>query len=259
MTNVDLADLDYLSEMRLLLEGHSARLAAQRATPDDLVVLESLREEQTQVPIEDTERLFALDHKFHQAIAHTTGNKYLADALAAMEGTEAAWVTASGMAAISSVLLSILKPGERVIAHKIIYGSSHTVLSNLLPKYNIFCSFIDLRDKKAIQKTLDENVKAIYLETPANPTLDIIDIKMWKSVARKRKLPLIVDNTFATPYLQNPLSLGADIVIHSATKYLSGHSDALGGIIIGSGNMINRIREEYIFHYGPVISPFNAG
>jgi methionine-gamma-lyase len=88
--------------------------------------------------------------------------------------------------------------------------------------------------------------------------LDIIDIKMWNSVERKEKLPLIVDNTFATPYLQNPLSLGADIVIHSATKYLSGHSDALGGIIIGSENMINRIREEYIFHYGPVISPFNA-
>ena len=185
----------------------------------------------------------------------------LQEKMALLEGGESAAATSSGMSAIAAVALTLAKPGDNFIACNSIYGGTFALFNKHLRDLDIeplFISPSDACSKDRVENMINKKTKFLFMETPANPTLDIIDIKMWKSVACKQELPLIVDNTFATPYLQNPLSLGADIVIHSATKYLSGHSDALGGIIIGSGNMINRIREEYLFHYGPVMSPFNA-
>ncbi len=185
----------------------------------------------------------------------------LQDKMAMLEDGQAAIATASGMSAIASSALSLAKPGDNFISCNSVYGGTFALFRKHLKSLDIKPGFIspsEAASAKAIIRLINKKTKFFYLESPANPTLDVIDIALWASIAKKHKIPLIVDNTFATSYLQKPLNLGANIVVHSATKYLGGHGDIIGGIIVGSRKMMTRIKEEYFIHYGPIISPFNA-
>lgn len=194
---------------------------------------------------------------------YTRGNnptlKVLEKKIAALENGCDAVAFASGMAAISSVLLSEVGPGDKVLAHKVLYGSSYNFIKNILPENNINSQLLDFTDLKKLQINMTEDVSILYFETPANPNLDIIDIKKVSEIADKYDAKVIVDNTFATPYFQNPLDLGADIVIHSATKYISGHGDVVAGIAIANNqDYIHNLKFNYMAEYGGVLSPFNG-
>lgn len=181
--------------------------------------------------------------------------------VAILEGGEDAIATSSGMSAIASIALSLAKPGDNFVSCATVYGGTFALFTENLKALQIEARLISpaLSDsKKAIESLVDKKTRFLYMETPANPTLDVIDIEMWAGIARKHLIPLVVDNTFATAYLQNPLLIGADVVVHSATKYISGHADVIGGVIVGKKKMMDRIRAEYIHHLGPTMSPFNA-
>ncbi|AMP21146.1 hypothetical protein AZF37_08225 [endosymbiont 'TC1' of Trimyema compressum] len=165
---------------------------------------------------------------------------------------------ASGMGAIATLLFSLLKSGDKMIAHSILYGSSYELIKKTLLDYGIEGVFINLKDEKAVKQALDESVKVIYFETPCNPTLDIISIERIRELVGENVL-IVVDNTFATPFLQRPLNQGADFVVHSCTKYIGGHGDALGGVVVCKDKeQDSRIRFEYMCHFGTVMSPFNG-
>jgi methionine-gamma-lyase len=185
----------------------------------------------------------------------------LQEKMAVLEGGEDAIATSSGMSAIASTALSLATPGNNFISCTTVYGGTFALFTQRFKDLKINARLIppsSLCSGKEIEKLLDKNTKFLYMETPANPTLDIIDIQMWAGVAKKHNIPLIVDNTLASPYLQNPLGLGADIVVHSATKYIGGHADSIGGVIVGTKKMMDQIKEKYIHYFGPTMSPFNA-
>lgn len=185
----------------------------------------------------------------------------LQEKMAVLEGGEDAIATSSGMSAIASTALSLAKPGDNFITCATIYGGTFALFTQRLKDLKIEARFIPPSSyctAKEIEKSMDENTKFLYLETPANPNLDIVDIELWAGIAQKHNIPVIVDNTFATPYLQNPLHLGADIIVHSATKYIGGHADIIGGIIVGTQKMMDQIKEKYVYYFGPTMSPFNA-
>lgn len=166
---------------------------------------------------------------------------------------------ASGMAAITSTLLSLVKQGETIIAHRNLYGSSYSAITQIFPRFGIQTKFTDLNDLHKLEKILAPEVKAIFFETPSNPSLDIIDIKKISAIAKNRGIKVVVDNTFATPYFQRPLELGADVVVHSATKYISGHGDAVAGAAIAKdADYITNLKFGYMCELGGVLSPFNA-
>jgi len=174
------------------------------------------------------------------------------------EGNDAV-AFASGMGAVSSILLSLLSPGDNIVVHKTLYGSSFTVTHKLLPRYNIVCKSVDLTKPEAVEQAIDDNTKVLYFETPANPNLEIIDIEQMVNLAKSKGVKVVVDNTFATPYFQKPLALGADVVVHSATKYICGHGDALGGVAVSRDvDYIKKLKFDYMCELGPVMSPFNA-
>lgn len=194
---------------------------------------------------------------------YTRGNnptlKVLEQKMALLEQGVDAVAFASGMAAISSGLFSLLKPGDELIAHRVIYGSTHNLISNLLPAYGIKTKLIDLCSTENLAKVLTPQSRVVFLETPANPSLEIIDIRKISELIARQGIKLVVDNTFATPYLQRPLELGADLVIHSATKYISGHGDVLGGIAISADqDYIDQLKFAYMCELGGVLSPFNG-
>ncbi|MFD0679470.1 MULTISPECIES: trans-sulfuration enzyme family protein [unclassified Paenibacillus] len=149
----------------------------------------------------------------------------------------------SGMAAISSALLAFLQNGDHVVVTRDVYGGTYNFITLLAPRFGITYDFVDCTDADTVRAAIKENTKAIYVETPSNPKLTVLDLKMIASVAKERNLPLIVDNTFMTPYLQQPLELGADVVVHSATKYLNGHGDVLAGFVVGKKEVIDFIRK----------------
>ena len=185
----------------------------------------------------------------------------LQEKMALLEGAEDAIATSSGMAAAASVVMSLARPGDNVVACNALYGGSFALFHQHLADFNIetrFLSPMESNDRDRLAAVVDQKTRLLYLETPANPTLDIIDIPMWASIAHSYDVPLAVDNTFASTYLQKPISLGADIVVHSATKYLGGHGDIIGGIIVASRDIATTIREAYFNHFGPTMSPFNG-
>lgn len=163
--------------------------------------------------------------------------------VAALEEGEAAAATSSGMGAISSVLWTLLKAGDHVIADKILYGCTFALLSHGMTRYGVEVDFIDTSDLEEVKKHMKENTRVVYLETPANPNLKISDIEEISKIAHTNLNTLVVvDNTFATPYLQKPLKLGADIVVHSATKYINGHGDVIAGFAVGKKALIDEIK-----------------
>ncbi|HTR28359.1 MAG TPA: aminotransferase class I/II-fold pyridoxal phosphate-dependent enzyme [Puia sp.] len=179
------------------------------------------------------------------------------DRLCALEGAEAGFATASGMAAIFASFLSLLKKGDHLLSCNAVFGSTHTVITRYLPKYGIEYTYVDAADPKRWEAAIRPNTKMIYLETPTNPGLDIIDLEAAGALARKHNLILNVDNCFATPIGQTPIQYGADLVVHSATKWLDGQGRVLGGAVVGKKELI---REIYLFcrATGPALSPFNA-
>ncbi|CAA0254334.1 O-succinylhomoserine sulfhydrylase [Tenacibaculum maritimum] len=179
------------------------------------------------------------------------------DKIVAMEGAESGYAFATGMAAIFSTLAALLDAGDHIISCKSVFGSTHNLLTKYFPKWNISTSFFNTNNLDEIERLVQPNTKILYAETPTNPAVDVIDLETLHKIARKHNLLLIIDNCFATPYLQNPIKFGADLVIHSATKLIDGQGRVLGGITVGKTNLIRQI---YLFsrNTGPAMSPFNA-
>ncbi|MDO4318046.1 MAG: O-acetylhomoserine aminocarboxypropyltransferase/cysteine synthase [Lachnospiraceae bacterium] len=156
--------------------------------------------------------------------------------IAALEGGVAALATASGAAAITYTIQALAQKGEHIVAQKTIYGGSYNLLAHTLPQYGITATFVNAHDLAALEAAIQDNTKAVYLETLGNPNSDIPDIDAIAEIAHRHGLPLVIDNTFGTPYLIRPIEHGADIVVHSATKFIGGHGTTLGGVIVDSGN-----------------------
>jgi methionine-gamma-lyase len=182
----------------------------------------------------------------------------LEERLSALEGAEAAVVTASGMAAVSALVLTFLSNGDHLIASEVCYAGSVELFGLHLPRFGVEVSLVDTSDLDQVRAALRPNTKMVYAETPANPVLRIADIATLAQIAHEAGAFLAVDSTWAGPVLQKPIALGADFVVHSLTKYINGHGDALGGAVLGSVKNVGRIRKEMLVHLGGALSPFNA-
>ncbi len=174
-----------------------------------------------------------------------------------LEGTEDGIATASGMAAMYVSMAALLKSGDHVLASRSVFGSTHQILNTLFPRFNISYTYADIDDPASWESKIQKNTKMIFVETPSNPALDIIDLEWLGKLAAKHKLILNVDNCFATPYLQNPAKWGAHLVTHSATKFIDGQGRVIGGAILGTKELIKEVRF-FARHTGPAMSPFNA-
>ncbi len=175
-----------------------------------------------------------------------------------LEGAEAARSTATGMAAVTTAILAPLKAGDHVVASKALFGSCLYVVQDLLPRYGIESTLVDGLDLDQWRKAMRPNTKTLFLESPTNPTLDVLDISAIAEIAHQGGARLIVDNVFATPIWQSPLSLGADVVVYSATKHIDGQGRCLGGVILSSEAFIAEHLHNFMRQTGPSISPFNA-
>jgi len=183
--------------------------------------------------------------------------KELEDKMAALENTEDAVSTASGMAAIFASFMAFLKTGDHIISSRAVFGATHTIYTQFLPNWGIEVTLVDPVDQETWHKALRPSTKMFFLETPSNPGLDIMDLSAAKSFCETNGLLLNVDNCFATPYLQQPASFGADLITHSATKYIDGQGRVLGGIVAGKNDLISQIKK-LCRSTGPALSPFNA-
>ncbi|RLG27934.1 methionine gamma-lyase, partial [Methanosarcinales archaeon] len=179
--------------------------------------------------------------------------KVFEEKMAVLEGGESAKAFASGMGAINAAVLSIVKSGDHVISDRTIYGSTYDLFTEIFPRLGINVSMIDLSKTDELEENLQDNTKLIFCETPTNPTMKLVDIK---KISQYHPTTM-VDNTYMTPYLQNPLELGSDVVVHSATKYICGHCDTLGGVIISDAEFIERTHQ-LLKDFGAAMSPFNA-
>src|SRR5262245_29770630 len=175
-----------------------------------------------------------------------------------LEDAEAARATATGMAAVTSALLCCLKAGDHVVAGRALFGSCRYVVEDLCPRFGIASTLVDGRDVGAWRKSVRPNTKAFFFETPANPTLDLVDIAAVAEIGHAAGALVVVDNVFATPMLQKPLKLGADVVVYSATKHVDGQGRCLGGIVLGSQAYVKDHLHNFLKHTGPSLSPFNA-
>lgn len=180
--------------------------------------------------------------------------------IAALENAESCLMAASGMGAITTAILAILNAGDHIVAADTIYGGTFAFIKNILPRFGIEATIVStvVDDVENIRKAMKPNTKIVYIETPCNPTLAITDIEKAAKIAHEGGALLYIDNTFATPYLQQPLSLGADIVLHSTTKYLNGHGDILGGAIVGNKKLVQRIDADFLRIMGGIMSPADA-
>ncbi|MFM1754849.1 MAG: hypothetical protein RLZZ236_1788 [Bacteroidota bacterium] len=174
-----------------------------------------------------------------------------------MEGAETGFAFASGMAAVYSTFAALLKSGDHIVSASSVFGATHSLFVNYFPKWNIETTYFDINAPETIESCIQPNTKILFAESPTNPAVDIIDLELLGKIAKKHNLILIIDNCFATPYLQQPIKWGADLVIHSATKLMDGQGRVLGGITVGSADLIKDI---YLFSRltGPTLSPFNA-
>ncbi len=182
----------------------------------------------------------------------------LEEKMAALEGGEDAAVAASGMGIISAVMFALLKQGDHLISTDSIYGCTHAFFEERLSVLGIETTFVDTADPGNIVKAIKPNTKAIFVETPANPTLKLVDLEELAKIGKKYSITTVVDNTFCSPYLQRPLDWGIDIVIHSATKYIGGHGDLIAGIAVGGKEIMEKVKMESIKDIGACISPFNS-
>ncbi len=174
-----------------------------------------------------------------------------------MEGAEDGFAFATGMAAVFSTFAALLKSGDHVLSSRSVFGSTHTIFTKIFPKWNIESTYADVDKIDEWEKLIQPNTKILYAETPTNPAIDILDLEKLGAIAKKHNLILIIDNCFATPYLQQPIKFGTHLVIHSATKFIDGQGRVLGGVVVGPTDLVKEI---YIFsrNTGPALSPFNA-
>lgn len=174
-----------------------------------------------------------------------------------LEGAEDGIATATGMAAVSACFMTFLAAGDHIISASAVFGSTHTILTKYLPKWGIDYSYFDMNKPESIESLIRSNTKMLYVETPSNPGLDIIDLEFVAGVCQKHGILFVVDNCFATPAVQQPVKFGADLVLHSATKFIDGQGRVLGGVVVGKKELIKQL---YLFirNTGPSLSPFNA-
>ena len=179
------------------------------------------------------------------------------DKIVAMEGAETGYAFATGMSAIFSTFAALLNAGDHIVSCRSVFGSTHSMFTKYLPKWNIETSYFKVDEVDLVESLIKENTKILYIETPTNPAVDILDLAVIGEIAKKHNLIFIVDNCFATPYVQQPIKFGADLVIHSATKLIDGQGRVLGGVTVGREDLM---REIYLFarNTGPAMSPFNA-
>lgn len=179
------------------------------------------------------------------------------DKIVAMEGAEAGYAFATGMGAVFSTFAALLSAGDHIVSSRSVFGSTHSLFTKYLPKWNIETSYFKVNELDKIESLIQPNTKILYAESPTNPAVDILDLETLSQIAKKHNLLLVIDNCFATPYLQNPIKFGADLVIHSATKLIDGQGRVLGGVTVGKAELIKEI---YLFsrNTGPAMSPFNA-
>ncbi len=207
---------------------------------------------------EDMRAAFAdeTDANIYSRFSNPTVQEFT-DRICALEGAEDAYATASGMSAIFASFMTFLKMGDHLLSCNAIFGSTHTIIKKYLPNYGIQCSYVSAADPASWEAAIKPNTKMIYLETPTNPGLDIIDLAVAGELAKKHNLILIVDNCFATPVCQRPIDFGAHLVVHSATKWIDGQGRVLGGVVAGKKELVHDI---YMFcrSTGPAMAPFNA-
>lgn len=174
-----------------------------------------------------------------------------------LEGAEDGIATATGMAAVSACFMTFLSAGDHIISASAVFGSTHTILTKYLPKWGIEYSYFDMNTPEVIESLIKPNTKVLYVETPSNPGLDIIDLEYVSALCKKHNIIFVVDNCFATPAVQQPIQFGADLVLHSATKFMDGQGRVLGGVVVGKKELIKQL---YLFvrNTGPSLSPFNA-
>jgi O-succinylhomoserine sulfhydrylase len=196
------------------------------------------------------------DRNIYSRYSNPNSSEFI-DKVCKMEGAESGFAYASGMAAVFSTLAALLDSGDHVISSKSIFGSTHTLFTQFFPKWNISTSYFDFNDLDSIEELITPKTKIIYAESPTNPGVDVLDLEALGNIAKKHGLIFIVDNCFATPYLQQPIKFGADLVIHSGTKLMDGQGRVLAGITVGSHELMDKV---YRFSRitGPALSPFNA-
>jgi O-succinylhomoserine sulfhydrylase len=197
-----------------------------------------------------------LDLNIYSRFSNPTVDEFIGK-IAALEGAEDGVATGTGMAAIFSTFMTFLSKGDHIISASAIFGSTHTILTKYLPKWGIESSYFDMTKPESIAALIKPNTKMLYLETPSNPGLDIIDLEFVSALCKKHQILFVVDNCFATPAVQQPIKYGADLVLHSATKFIDGQGRVLGGVVVGNKELVKQL---YLFvrNTGPSLSPFNA-
>ncbi len=208
---------------------------------------------------EDMAAAFAddtLDVNIYSRFSNPTVDEFI-NKIAALEGAEDGVATGTGMAAIFGTFMTFLSKGDHIISASAVFGSTHTILTKYLPKWGIESSYFDMSKPEGIAALIKPNTKMLYVETPSNPGLDIIDIELLSKLCKQHTILLVVDNCFATPAVQQPIQYGADLVLHSATKFIDGQGRVLGGVVVGKKELVNQL---YLFirNTGPSMSPFNA-
>jgi O-succinylhomoserine sulfhydrylase len=207
---------------------------------------------------EDMRAAFAdeTDDNIYSRFSNPNVNEFV-DRVCLLEGAEAGYATASGMSAVFASFMALMKKGDHLLSCSAIFGSTHTVITKILPRYGIDYSYVSATRPEEWEAAIKANTKMIYLETPTNPGLDLIDLEFASALAKKHNLILNVDNCFATPVSQQPITFGADLVVHSATKWIDGQGRVLGGVVVGKKELVHDI---YLFcrSTGPALSPFNA-
>ncbi|MCX6640914.1 MAG: aminotransferase class I/II-fold pyridoxal phosphate-dependent enzyme [bacterium] len=178
--------------------------------------------------------------------------------MAFLEEGDEAIAFGSGMAAISTCIFTLCRSGENFVSSRTIYGGTHALYIKVMPRLNIGVTEVDATDLNKVEDAINDKTRFLFIETPANPTIEIIDIRGCAEIAHRKGIKLVVDNTFATPYYQKPLTMGADVVVHSATKYIGGHGDTVAGINIGFKELMTEMRKQNLQDLGGIISPFNA-
>jgi O-succinylhomoserine sulfhydrylase len=208
---------------------------------------------------EDMAAAFAddtLDVNIYSRFSNPTVDEFIKK-IAVLEGADDGVATGTGMAAIFSTFMAFLSKGDHIISASAVFGSTHTLLTKYLPKWGIESTYFDMNQPESLASLVKPNTKMLYLETPSNPGLDIIDIEVTAKLCKQHNILLVVDNCFATPAIQQPISFGADLVLHSATKFIDGQGRVLGGVVVGREDLIKQL---YLFvrNTGPSLSPFNA-
>lgn len=208
---------------------------------------------------EDMAAAFAddsLDVNIYSRFSNPTVDEFI-NKIAELEGAEDGIATGTGMAAVFSTFMTFLSKGDHIISASAVFGSTHTILTKYLPKWGIESSYFNMNEPESIEALIRPATKMLYVETPSNPGLDIIDLEYVSALCKKHNILFVVDNCFATPAVQQPIQFGADLVLHSATKFIDGQGRVLGGVVVGPKDLINQL---YLFvrNTGPSLSPFNA-